>query len=110
MACATLIAPVLQRIVDEMNTIGNLRVDLHVVRNRLFGDEVTVSGLIGGRDLLATLAGHKLGDTLVLPRVMFDHGGTLTLDDMTLDDLRAAADRPIATVKRFTELREVLAA
>jgi putative radical SAM enzyme (TIGR03279 family) len=110
MACATLIAPVLQRIVDEMNTIGNLRVDLHVVRNRLFGDEVTVSGLIVGRDLLAALAGHELGDTLVLPRVMFDHGGTLTLDDMTLDDLRAAADRPIATVKRCAELGEVLAA
>ena len=31
MACATLIAPVLQGIVDEMNAIGNLRVDLHVV-------------------------------------------------------------------------------
>src|SRR5919204_397760 len=104
------IAAVLQRIVDEMNTIGNLRVDLHVVRNRLFGDEVTASGLIVGRDLLAALAGHALGDTLVLPRAMFDHGGTLTLDEMTLDDLRAAADRPIATVRRVTELREVLAA
>jgi len=110
MACATLIAPVLQRIVDEMNTIGNLRVDLHVVRNRLFGDEVTVSGLIVGRDLLAALAGHELGDTLVLPRVMFDHGGMLTLDDMTLNDLQAAADRPIAKVRRVTELGEVLAA
>ena len=109
-ACATLIAPVLQRIVDEMNTIGNLRVDLHVVCNRLFGDEVTVSGLIVGRDLLAALAGHELGDTLVLPRVMFDHGGTLTLDNMTLDDLQTAADRPIAMVRRFTELGEVLAA
>jgi len=110
MACATLIAPVLQNIVDEMNTIGNLRVDVHVVRNRLFGDEVTVSGLIVGRDLLATLTGHELGDTLVLPRVMFDHGGTLTLDDMTLDELQDAVDRPIATVRRVTELGEVLAA
>ena len=60
---------------------GDLRVDVHVVRNRHFGDEVTVSGLIVGRDLLATLAGHELGDTLVLPRVMFDHGGTLTGDN-----------------------------
>ncbi len=109
-ACATLIAPVLQGIVDEMNGIGNLRVDLHVVPNRLFGSEVTVAGLIVGRDLLAALEGRELGDTLVLPRDMFDHTGRLTLDDMTVDDLEAEAGRPIARVKRFTALYEILMA
>ncbi len=110
MACATLIAPVLQGIVDEMSRIGNLRVDLHVVRNTLFGDEVTVSGLLVGRDLLGALAGHELGDTLVLPRDMFDHGGTVTLDDMTVEQLQQQTGRPIVKVKRFVELREVLTA
>ena len=81
-----------------------------MVRNRLFGDEVTCSGLMVGRDLLETLDGRQLGDTLVLPRDMFDHSGTLTLDDMTLDGLQQGAGRPIRTVKRITELREVLAA
>ena len=108
MACGTLIAPVLERIVAAMNSIGNLRVDLHVVRNRLFGDEVTCSGLLVGRDLLDALHGQELGDTLVLPRDMFDHSGTLTLDDMTLDELREGAGRPIRMVKRITELREAL--
>jgi len=108
MACGALIAPVLQGVVDEMNTVGNLRVDLHVVRNALFGDEVTVSGLMVGRDLLATLDGREVGDTLVLPRDMFDHGGRLTLDDMTRDELSMKVGRPITTVKRFTEIREVL--
>jgi NifB/MoaA-like Fe-S oxidoreductase len=110
MACATLIAPVLGTIVDEMNRIGNLRVDLHVVRNRLFGDEVTVSGLMVGRDLLDTLDGRDLGETLVLPRDMFDHSGRLTLDDMTRDDLVDEIARPIATVKRFVELHDILMA
>jgi len=93
-----------------MNTIGNLRVDLHVVTNKLFGDEVTVSGLIVGRDLLDSLAGHELGDTLVLPRDMFDHSGRVMLDDMTRDELGARVERPVVTVKRFTDIREVLAA
>lgn len=110
MACGTLIAPVLQTIVAEMNAIGNLRVDLHVVTNKLFGDEVTVSGLIVGRDLLDSLAGHELGDTLVLPRDMFDHSGQVMLDDMTRDELGARVERPVVTVKRFTDIREVLAA
>jgi len=110
MACGTLIAPVLQTIVDEMNAIANLRVDLHVVTNKLFGDEVTVSGLIIGRDLLDSLAGHELGDTLVLPRDMFDHSGQVMLDDMTRDELGARVARPVVTVKRFTDMRAVLAA
>lgn len=110
MACATLIAPVLGGIVDEMNRIGNLRVDLHVVPNRLFGPEVTVSGLMVGRDLLAALQGRELGDVLVLPRDMFDHTGRLTLDDMTVRDLEAETGRPIAQVKRFVELGEILMA
>ena len=108
MACGTLIAPVLQGIVDEMNGIGNLRVDLHPVRNRLFGDEVTVSGLIVGRDLLDTLDGREVGDTLVLPRDMFDHSGQVTLDDMTRDELGEGVGRPITTVKRIAELRDGL--
>ena len=108
MACGTLIAPVLQEIVDEMNGVGNLRVDLRPVRNTLFGDEVTVSGLIVGRDLLGALDGHEVGDTVVLPRDMFDHSGRVTLDDMARDDLVDRLGKPIVTVKRFTELREVL--
>lgn len=110
MACATLIAPVLQNIADQMNRIGNLRADLHVVSNRLFGDEVTVSGLLAGRDVLDTLDGRELGDILVLPRDMFDHSGTVTLDDMTLGEMQHAARRPIAAVKRFVDMQEVLVA
>ncbi len=109
LACGTLIAPVLQQVVDEMNEIGGLRVDLHPVRNTLFGDEVTCSGLLVGRDLIGALDGKMLGDTLVLPRDMFDHSGTLTLDDMTLDEIRGQIGRPIETVKRIDRLREVLA-
>jgi len=69
---------------------------------------VTVSGLIVGRDLLGALDGHEVGDTVVLPRDMFDHSGRVTLDDMARDDLVDRLGKPIVTVKRFTELREVL--
>jgi NifB/MoaA-like Fe-S oxidoreductase len=110
LACGTLAASLLQGIVDEMNGIGNLRVDLHVVRNKLFGDEVTCSGLLVGRDLLEALEGHELGDTLVLPRVMFDHDGQRTLDDVTLEEIQQTVSRPTTLVKRVGELREVLAA
>ncbi len=108
MACATLIAPVLGDIVAALNTIGNLHVDLHVVHNSLFGDEVTVSGLISGNDLLQTLAEVELGDTVVLPRVMFDDGGTRLIDDVMLEQVESTLGRPVAIVDSIRELEALL--
>jgi putative radical SAM enzyme (TIGR03279 family) len=108
MACATLIHPILRELVADLNTIANLRVDLHVVHNTLFGDEVTVAGLISGRDLLETLGSVAPGDTVVLPRVMFDDGGTLLIDDVTLEQVCATLDRPVVLVDSIKELRDVL--
>jgi putative radical SAM enzyme (TIGR03279 family) len=85
MACGTLAYPVLAMVVAELNTIDNLRVDLYPIENLLFGKEVTVSGLIAGDDLIGRLQHERLGDMLVLPRVMFDRAGQVTLDDVPVD-------------------------
>jgi putative radical SAM enzyme (TIGR03279 family) len=108
MACGTLIAPALERIVSQMSAVGNLKCDLQVVANRLFGDEVTCSGLLVGRDLIAALEGADLGDTVVLPRDMFDHSGRITLDDMTVDDIGTALKRPVVTARCLSALDVML--
>ena len=46
LVCATLIAPVLQRVVDRLNRIENFQVTLLPVVNQFFGETVTVSGLL----------------------------------------------------------------
>ena len=109
LACATLIYPVLKELVADLNTIGNLRVDLRCIANTLFGDEVTVSGLITGNDLLEQVGADEVGDTVVLPRVMFDDEGVRTIDDLTVEDLRRGFGRPVALVDSIRELAEVLA-
>jgi putative radical SAM enzyme (TIGR03279 family) len=94
LVCGTLIAPVLAPIAAELSTISNLTVDLVPIENRLFGSEVTVSGLIVAADLLDQLHGRDLGDMVVLPRVMFDRAGELTLDDFTLARIETQLGRP----------------
>jgi putative radical SAM enzyme (TIGR03279 family) len=85
MACGTLAYPVLAGVVDELNAIENLRVDLYPIENRLFGKEVTVSGLLAGEDLIERLQQEALGDMLILPRVMFDRAGEVTLDGVPVE-------------------------
>lgn len=62
------------------------------VENRLFGESVTVSGLVAGNDILATLAGVEIGRALLVPDVMLKEGEGVFLDDVTLEELGKMLD------------------
>lgn len=53
------------------------------VENRLFGEQVTVSGLVTGSDLIAACTGKEIGDLLLVPDVMLKDGEGIFLDDLT---------------------------
>jgi len=88
--CATLIAPTLQGIVDRLNQVAQLHVKLVPVVNQFFGETVTVSGLLMGQDVVPVLKACGMSRAL-LPRVMFDHKGEKTIDNMTLADISQAS-------------------
>jgi NifB/MoaA-like Fe-S oxidoreductase len=93
LVCGTLIAPVLQRLVDRLNRIADLRVTLLPVVNQFFGETVTVSGLLMAQDVVSALRASGAQRAL-LPRVMFDHTGTRTLDEYSIE--RIAAESGVA--------------
>jgi putative radical SAM enzyme (TIGR03279 family) len=63
-----------------------------VVKNRLFGARVTVTGLVGGNDIVKALKGRDLGEAVVVPDVMLKEGEGLFLDDLTVEELERALD------------------
>jgi len=67
------------------------------VENRLFGESVTVSGLVSGNDIMAALEGKEIGAGILVPDVMLKEGEGLFLDDLSLDDLRRHFGRPVLT-------------
>ncbi|HOP41692.1 MAG TPA: DUF512 domain-containing protein, partial [Geobacteraceae bacterium] len=62
------------------------------VKNTLFGDSVTVTGLVPGRDIVRTVKEGRFFDVMavVVPDVMMKEGEGVFIDDMTLKDLYAA--------------------
>lgn len=92
-ATGTLAAPLLERLVQQF-TAGLIGLEARVVpvTNLLFGPEVTVTGLLAGRDLLAGLkeaadwAREKRGIVLI-PDIMLKSDTPLFLDDLPLDRL-----------------------
>ena len=53
------------------------------VKNRLFGEEVTVTGLVCGGDILKEFEGNQLNGFLMIPDVMLKEGEGIFLDDMS---------------------------
>jgi len=105
--CGELIAPFLLRMATDLASVAGTQVRVVPVVNRFFGESVTVSGLLTGQDVLATLVGRNLGQRLFLPRVMFDAEGRRTLDGFTPRDI---TDHLGVTTILASKMSEVIAA
>ncbi len=110
LACATLIGPTLHQIATEMSGVPNLAMRTEVITNSLFGPVVTVSGLLGGRDLVsaAVTAGVGAGDLYFIPRVALDDAGHAFLDGTTLAELRASTLATVIPVRTIPDVVNAL--
>lgn len=76
-----------------------IKIHVYKIKNNFFGGEVTVTGLLTGRDLSEQLSGVTLGEELLLARSMLRAEGDLFLCGMTPDELSEKLGVPI----KFTE-------
>lgn len=88
----------LQTFADALNQRCGLDLRLHVIENRFFGGQVTVTGLLTGQDLAEQLSGVPLGKFLLVPDVMLREGEQTFLDDMSVSALAARLDVEIEVV------------
>ncbi len=77
----------------------NMDCQVYCVKNRFFGGQVSVAGLLTGRDLAEQLRDVPLGEELLLPRTTLRAEGDLFLCGMTPEALSAALGVPL----RFSE-------
>jgi NifB/MoaA-like Fe-S oxidoreductase len=68
------------------------------VRNDFFGGEVSVTGLLAGRDIIAQLQGRPLGSLLLLPEVLCKEGEERFLDDLTPADVERELGVPVRII------------
>ena len=61
--------------------IDGLQVDVYKILNNFFGETITVSGLLTGKDISEQLAGKELGELLLFPCNALRADGDLFLDD-----------------------------
>ena len=77
----------IKKIKPVLEKIKNLKVNFFQIENNFFGDSVTVAGLLTGKDIISQLKGKDIGSSVWATYRILNDEQTLTLDDMTLDDI-----------------------
>lgn len=73
-------------------------VEVIAVENRFFGKTITVTGLIVGQDLIHTLKGRECDEILICDTMLRESSDRF-LDDMTLQEVRDALNKPVRVVR-----------
>jgi NifB/MoaA-like Fe-S oxidoreductase len=81
--------PFLEKFSERLRKKG-IDIAVFSVENLYFGSSVTVTGLLTGRDVLATLAGNiQKDDILLIPDIVMKEGHEVFLDDVSRADIEA---------------------
>ncbi|QDZ40616.1 TIGR03279 family radical SAM protein [Euhalothece natronophila Z-M001] len=96
-----------QPLVEQLNQVSGLTVELAPCRSNYWGQEITVTGLLTGSDLLEHLTGQYLGEGILLPSLMLKDHDTRFLDDLTLETVSEKLGVPIYPVTGVKELIEI---
>ena len=82
--------------IPTVEKIDNLEVNHLIILNDFYGsEEVTVSGLLVGRDIINQLKGKDLGDMVIFSDRILSETGTVTLDDMSLEKISKEVGTPV---------------
>ena len=79
---------------------GDIIVKLYTIKNDFFGNNITVTGLITGGDLIKQLKGKILGERLLLSVNMFRSGEEVFLDDLSRADVEKELGVKVVIVGR----------
>ena len=98
-ATGALAAPLIQQLTGQLRAkFTNTDVRVVSIKNRFFGETVTVAGLTTGGDLTAQLSGTALGERVLIPKAMLKADEDIFLDDMTLEQAQSLLGVPVVPV------------
>ena len=75
---------------EAENQTDSLKIDVYEIENTVFGKNITVAGLLCGRDIVSQLKDKDLGDELLISKSTLRSGEDVLLDDMRVGDIAKA--------------------
>jgi len=66
----------------------HINIHVFLIQNHYFGETITVSGLLTGKDIINQLKGKELGDELIIPSCMLKSDEPVFLDDIHICEMQ----------------------
>jgi putative radical SAM enzyme (TIGR03279 family) len=104
LACGTLIGPTMRQAVDRFNRHTGADLEVAVIENQFFGQEINISGLLTGSDLLQSLSNSGSTKPLYISNRMISDRTHNLLDDLTVTDLARKLGRPIVPALMLSDV------
>ncbi|MEG2584573.1 MAG: DUF512 domain-containing protein, partial [Oscillospiraceae bacterium] len=95
-ATGKLAFPIIKELIEKLN--GDM-IRVYEIENDYFGHDITVAGLITGKDLVSQLKNCDLGEELLISSSMLRHDEDVFLDNLTLDEARRELGVKITAVQ-----------
>ncbi len=95
----------------------NIPIDVYPLKNNMFGETVTVTGLLTGEDIIRGLAQYvEPGDFLLIPDVTMKDSDGIFIDNLKMSDIEKIlkikaikiSSEPVYLLKEIKKSREVL--
>ncbi|MCL2566227.1 MAG: DUF512 domain-containing protein [Defluviitaleaceae bacterium] len=74
---------------SEISLGFGVDIDICVVENKFFGENITTAGLLTGQDIIETLKKQKYHKKILIPKDALKKDEDIFLDDVTLADMQA---------------------
>ncbi len=87
-------APIFQEQIEKLNKMIGSELHILPVPNTYFGGDVSVAGLLTGKDYLA-VKDKMIGDFVIIPKHTIKSDEPILLDGMNFEDLSAQFDLPV---------------
>lgn len=76
---------------------SNSKIDIKVEKiiNKVFGETITVAGLLTGKDIIDNLREKELGEFIIIPKNMLRSGEEVFLDDVTVNKMKSELGKEV---------------
>ncbi len=89
----------IKEIAENISKTYHTKIDVIKVKNKFFGETITVAGLLTATDIINESKKHELNEQVLIPNVMLRTGEDIFLDDITLEEFEKRINRPVKVCK-----------
>ncbi len=95
-AAQKLINTLMEKLTEKFE---NIKVNVYTIQNNFFGENVTVSGLLTGSDIIGQLKDKELGEVLLIPCNCLRADDVVFLDDVSIEHIEKQLNIKVKAVE-----------